>query len=345
MKLSYFTFFLIALAYFFTSCQNDGTQTGTDQPVDVEEEDGPITHNLDTAVGYCFQMAQKGFEETVEIKLTGNKIEGRGIRIYMDKQIKYELYIEGKINGKEADISIQSTNLKEPTESFTHTETWELDEQEMWVRRREIRDLKGDYKYYRTNCYFYENKDSTRYDTFGGFFEGYAVVSKSGLYGLVNENWEETVPLQYHDLGVVNEGSIVFYDENEGRYGLLDVNGNVLVEPKYNEIHCFNEGLAAFLNDDGKWGFLGKDLKVAIKAQYKNIFFFKPDPHRHPFNEGLANVQMENNTWNYIDTKGNVIIRGNFLFTEGFVGGKARVFKDNKWYYINKAGKCVENCE
>ena len=149
----------------------------------------------------------------------------------------------------------------------------------------------------------------------------------------------------YRDLGVVNEGSIVFYDEQKGRSGLLDVNGNILVEAEYAEIHCFNEGLAAFLSEEGKWGFMNRDLEVVIPAKFFGVNFFKPDPTRHPFNEGLANVRISDNQWIFINNKGETIIGGNFLHAESFVGGKAKVFKDNKWFVIDKSGACIENCD
>ena len=215
----------------------------------------------------------------------------------------------------------------------------------MIVKNRNSKEIKGNFKFYRINCGSSKVIDSTRFDSFNGFYEGYAVVSKNGYYGVVNEQWEVTIPLKFKDLGVVNEGSIVFYDQYNGLRGLLDVNGKVIVEAKYSEILCFNEGLAAFLNDDGKWGFMNKDLKVVIKPEFLNINFFKPDPHRHPFNEGLANVQTANNKWNFINNKGEMVIAGNFLFTKSFVNGKAEVYKDNKWYTINKSGKCIRNCD
>jgi hypothetical protein len=90
---------------------------------------------------------------------------------------------------------------------------------------------------------------------------------------------------------------------------------------------------------------MDKNQKVIIQPKYANINFFKPDPARHPFYEGLANVQLENGFWNYINTKGEMVIAGNFLFAKSFQNGKAEVFKDNKWFTIDKTGKCVANCD
>lgn len=324
-----------------SSCQSD---TNSSLPNDILLN-GPLTHNLDTAVGYCYQMAVSSFEERIEVQIQGNKISGTGIRVFSENQKAFSLQIEGLINGDKAQMSIHATENRKENNSFVHTETWVLSESELIVKNRNIRGAKGEYTYVRTTCNSYDNKDTTRFDSFNGFFEGYAVVSKNGLYGLVNEKMELTIPALYKDLGIVNEGSIVFYDQFAGLKGLLDVNGKVIVEAKYSEIHCFNEGLAAFLNEEGLWGFMDKDLKVVIKPQFMGVNFFLPDPNRHPFNDGLANVQNPDNKWNYINTKGDFVIKGDFLFSESFKGGKAKVFKDNKWYFINKSGKCIENCD
>ena len=343
MKSLKYLYYIITFTFLFllNSCQSDTTYSGSDDVL----LNGPITHNLDTAVGYCYQMAVRSFEERIEVQIRGNKISGSGIRVFSKNQKRFRLQIEGMINDDQAEVSIHATENRKENNSFVHTETWVLSESELTVKNRNITGAKGEYTYVRTNCNSYKNKDSIRFDSFNGFFEGYAVVSKNGLYGLVNKKMELTIPTTFKDLGIVNEGSIVFYDQNAGLKGLMDVNGNILVEAKYSEIHCFNEGLAAFLNEEGLWGFMDKKLKVVIKPQFMGVNFFLPDPNRHPFNEGLANVQGPDNKWNYINTKGDFVIRGDFLFSESFKDGKAKVFKDNKWYYINKSGKCIENCD
>jgi len=343
MKLIYIYIFIIGLSSLFWSCETD--VNNSNDPFIVEDE-GPITHSLDTAVGYCFQMGKDGLEEQIEVEIHGNKIEGQGLRVYTHEQKRFRLVIEGIIDGEEAEVMIYASGgNKKAVESYEHRETWVLGEEELIVKNRKIKLAEGDFKFYRTTCRAYKNVDTTRYDSFSGFTEGYAVVSKKGYYGVINEKKELVIPTQYRDLGAVNEGTISFFDENTGLYGLLDVTGKVLVEAKYPEIHPFNEGLAAFLNEEGKWGFMNKDLEVVIEPIYMGINFFKPDPNRHPFYEGLANVQTANSKWNYINTKGEMVIAGNFLFAKSFVNGEAEVFKNNKWYTINKSGKCVKNCD
>ena len=217
----------------------------------------------------------------------------------------------------------------------------------MKIKNRKIEGLEGDYQFYRVMCQTQPNKDTNRYDSFGGFNEeGYAVVSKKGKFGVLNKNKELSVPLSYRDLGVIREGAVSFFDEHIGLYGLLDAtNGKLLVEPQYIEIMAFSEGLAAVLTADGMWGFLNRDLEMAIEPKFVNVNFFKPDPYRNAFNEGLANVETEPGKWNYIDKTGQIVINGDFSYTKGFKNEEAEVYKDGKWYFINKGGNCSKNCD
>lgn len=341
MKSTYFVIYIVAF-FIAWSCTTDDTNSGASNGVD-----GPITHTLDTAVGYCFQLFENSIVEAVEIGIKGNKIEGEGNRVYLSNQTTYRLRIEGTLTGNVAEVDIYATDVRKTNKSFSHRETWEVDEDFLNIKNRKIEGLEGDYKCYRVMCQMEPNKDTNRYDSFSGFEEGgYAVVSKKGKFGVVNENNELTVPLFYRDLGAIREGTVSFFDQYIGLYGLLDVtNGKLLIEPKYTEMMAFSEGLAAVLTEEGKWGFLNRDLEMVIEPQFFNVNFFKPDPYRNAFNEGLANVETEPGKWNYIDKTGQIVIAEDFLYTRAFKDGEAEVYKDNKWYFINKGGKCIKNCD
>ena len=309
-------------------------------------EDIPPTHQFDTTVGYCYQIADADHEERYALHINGNRLEGKGSRIQIKNQQVKQVKVLGQINGSSVKVQLTTNEYRTPENTSTVYEQWTLKEEDLTIQQgSEFRNKIDGLQLLRVNCAQQSNKDSTKFDSFNGFFEGYAVVSKNGRYGLINKKMVLTIPFRYADLGVVNEGSIVFYDEKEGKKGLLDVQGNVLVAAEYAEIHCFNEGLAAYLNEDGLWGFMNKALKVVISPQFIGINFFLPDPSRHPFNEGLANVQMQNQRWNYINRQGKVVISGDFMFAEAFEAGKARVFKNNKWYYIDRSGQCIIDCD
>lgn len=343
MKSNYF--FIYTIAFFLIwSCTSDESTNGT---AGTDDGGGPITHNLDTTDGYCFQLFEDGVGEGLEITIKGNKVKVAGKRIYLANQVTYRLTGEGILNGNTVEVDLYAADTRDVQKPYTHREIWEFSEDFLTIKNRKIEGMEGSYQFYRVTCQTQPNKDTNRYDSFSGFNEGgYAVVSKKGKYGVVNKNNELTVPLFYRDLGTISNGMVSFYDQYMGLYGLLDVtNGKMLAEPKYVEIMGFSDGLAAFLTEEGKWGFLNESLEVVIEPQFTNVNFFKPDPNRRAFNEGLANVEIKQGKWSYIDKTGNVVIAGDFLHTKAFENGEAEVYKDNKWYFINKAGECIRNCD
>ncbi|MGH1336509.1 MAG: WG repeat-containing protein [Aureispira sp.] len=326
---------LLSLSFSCTSDTNNNSSNGIGS-----------SHALDTTVGYCYQIHNDVLEEALEIQIKQNKLTGQGSRIYMKSQKIYSLRFEGVLDGNQAEVTIYANDpRKEGIPPITHREDWTLSEKQLLIERRNIDDQQGQFTCPRTRCQMYTNKDSTLFDLLGSYEEGYAVVGREGYYGLMKEDGTMTIPMQYRDLGNVSEGMLSFFDNKLGLYGLLDVNGKILVEPTYVELMPFGEGLAAFMTEEGQWGFLNTDLETVIPAQYKGVYHYKGDPTRTAFHEGLANVQLENDRWSFINKKGDLVILGDFIYADPFEEGRARVFKDNKWYYINKAGECVENCD
>lgn len=337
MNLAVYGVGLLLLSLSF-SCSSDATTSNANN--------NQYNHTLDTTVGYCYQIHNKVLEEALEIKIDKNKLSGQGSRVYMKSQKIYSLRFEGTLEDNKAEVTVYATDpRKEGLPPVTHREDWTLSETQLLIERRNIEGQEGQFTYPRTRCQLYTNQDSTLFDILGSYNEGYAVVGRDGYYGLMKEDGTMTIPLLYRDLGNVSEGMLAFFDESLGMYGIMDVNGKILVDPQYVELMPFGEGLAAFMEEEGNWGFLNTELEVAIPAQFKGVHYYKGDPTRTAFHEGLANVQLDNNRWGFINKKGEVIIAGQFIYADPFEGGRARVFGDNKWYYIDKSGACVENCE
>lgn len=340
-KIYCFLCLMLVLGTLFQSCTN----TTNDGENSDKEEDGPVLHQLDPSAGYCYQNTQLGVEEVFQLTITGNKIAGEGIRIYSITGSSFRLRIEGVFtSANEADVTVYAEQEKgNATVNVSHQEVWTFLDNRLEINGRKLKNAEGDFYFIRIYCPSKPNKDSTLYHSFGGFSEGYAVVSKFDFYGVVDKDWNVVIPMQYKDLGQVLEGKVTYYDENEVKWGFLDLEGNVLLPPKHVELMGFSEGRAAFLDDNGFWGFYDENLNVALQPIYDNVNFYKPDVNRKAFNEGLANVKMQGAGWNYINRDGEVVIGGDFVLAGGFKNGEAKVYGKGE-YYINKSGKCVRNC-
>lgn len=329
--------FLLCCLIGIWSCQSgDGGDDGADTTLST----------VNTTIGYGYQTSLPLFMERVEFEIIGDEIRGQGARVEQNTQKTYRLTIEGKRSGNEAEVTVYATNSRQENDKINHREQWVFGDKQLRIKGRNARSMVGDYTLYRVSCGLYPNADTTLYDFHGSYTEGYAVVGRGGNYGLVNKAGEEVLPLEYKDLGIPSEGMLVFFDVETSMRGIINLEGDVLLPAKYGEITRFSEGLAAFLDDEkGLWGFMNTGLEIVIEPKYYGVNFFPSDVYRDVFTEGLAKVQLENNLWSFINTKGEMVIAGDFIYADPFVDGEARVFKDNKWYYINKAGECVRNCD
>ena len=111
-----------------------------------------------------------------------------------------------------------------------------------------------------------------KYDKLGSFNEGYAAVLKDGEWGYINTKGEEVISCQYSNP----------YEEYTSG--------------------AFHEGLAA-VQKDGKWGYINTNgeevIPISLDVEYANFF-----------SDGLAVIINDYYNFSVIDTKGNVIFKG-----------------------------------
>lgn len=117
-----------------------------------------------------------------------------------------------------------------------------------------------------------------KYNKLGSFSEGYAAVLKDEKWGYINTKGEEVISCQYSNP----------YEEYTSG--------------------AFHEGLAA-VQKDGKWGYIntkGEEvIPINLDVQYANFF-----------SDGLAVIINDYNNFSVIDTKGNVVFKGNCDFEQ-----------------------------
>lgn len=337
MKILQPLFLILVLIFCLESCQTGGSNnSGEGKKPKLIEAD---------FYGGCYHTGTANFEELLNITVDQGELSGTGIRLNNKMNDRFQLNISGKQNENGSfDVEISATSMRSKNVETTY-EAWTIGEKRLDVKNRSTANFIGDLSFYKINCEASVEKDSSLYDGFFGFFEEHAVVLKDGKYGLVNKDWELTIPCKYRSLGVVNEGAIVYYNDTLNRHGVLDTEGNIMIKPIFDQVSGFSEGLCAVL-DNGKWGFVDKKGKVIIPPKYFMINYYQPIPSTTAFNEGLANVAIADAEWGYINPKGEVVIPYQFMFAEAFKNGKAKVMRkgESKWVYIDKNGTCIEGC-
>ena len=299
----------------------------------------------------CYNTANEKIVELLNVVLDEKGISGTGKRSYLAYNEIFELTLSGNKNKDgsfEMTISAKSTMQGRENVTETTYETWKFTNRTLEVSNRNSSHFVGDLSFVRVNCDGSSQKDSTLFDAFLGFQEGYAAVIKNGKWGIVNKDWKLVLPCIYDELGNVTDAAVKFYNKANGKYGIFDIRANkILVEAKYIHATGFSEGYAAVLDDKaGRWGIINRKGEMIVQPKFWSLSFYPQNPYLMLFNEGLANVAIDDAKWGYIDTNLKNVVPFEYIFAEPFKGGMARVNKNGKdWFYIDKTGKCVKDCQ
>ncbi len=141
-----------------------------------------------------------------------------------------------------------------------------------------------------------------------------------------------------YTLGYVNQFSEGLAIVNiNGKYGFIDRNLNVAIPCVFDRAEHFSEGFAA-VQINGKYGFIDKTGKLQIACIYEGGYYPR-------FSEGLACVK-NNGKYGAINKEGVTIIPFEYDYSDFyFSDGMAKVFLNGKKYFIDTNNKCVLNCD
>ena len=115
-----------------------------------------------------------------------------------------------------------------------------------------------------------------KYDSFRSFDEnGLCMVrldqEKGYLYGYVNEQGVEQIPVEYDHLYTFENGITIA--KKDGRYGAIDLNNNAVIpfNLPYVDVRGFRDGRASVREMSGKWGVIDTEGKLVVPCTSDNI--------------------------------------------------------------------------
>jgi hypothetical protein len=140
------------------------------------------------------------------------------------------------------------------------------------------------------------------------FYRNYILVQKNKLWGILDNNGNETQPPQYYHLMHLTDRLIaVMPKEEDNSYGVMDIYGHMLIPPRYEYIYPFNDTLLIVRKED-KDGLINTKGEEIIPCQYNSLWNRNPDYI-------LAYSYKENNYWDsysIFDLKGNKLTTGTY---------------------------------
>jgi len=180
-------------------------------------------------------------------------------------------------------------------------------------------------------------------ELFSGGVAAVAQIQSTSIttFFYINRNGEPLLDKQYQFDTAYPFGEGLAPVRSLGQYfRYIDQSGKTVIQPKANETQymsagVFEEGLAPVnlhASEGMRWGYLGKDGKLAIRAHFVSAL---------SFSEGLAAVQMLDGKWGYINPKGSMIITPKFDGALPFYNGMAEVQIGSTTGYIDPTGKYV----
>lgn len=131
----------------------------------------------------------------------------------------------------------------------------------------------------------------------------YFLVQNGEYYGIMNENGNITVNMNYKELGEidgVNVTGLSVQDDyiiakSTDLYGLISLSsGKGVIDFQYESINISNNKIIA--KESGKWYLIGKDNRKIIKTGYDEIITLMEN-----------NIVKDNNSIYLIDEQGNII--------------------------------------
>ena len=173
------------------------------------------------------------------------------------------------------------------------------------------------------------------------FRDGLALVNTTGenkKWGFIGEDGKFIINAKYKQATVFSEGLAWVVEENAAP-SCIDTNGKEKFKlPNAEMVKIFSESLAGFMvkseNDENKWGFVDKEGKIKINAQFSDI---------DNFSEGFCAVENRDGKWGYVDNNGKIIINYQFDQAYSFRNKRAIVRLGEKCGLIDDTGKFVIN--
>ncbi len=167
------------------------------------------------------------------------------------------------------------------------------------------------------------------------------LIMKDDLYGYMNRAGEVVIKPQYENAYGFNDEGITWV-KKDFRWLILHQDGKEYYPPHVHVFHdVFSDGLCSVLID-GKYGYVDKWGKIAIKPEFDFAF---------NFSEGLAQVLKGKTNYQYhpeedmlagfIDKSGRLVIDYKFSNAYKFTEGLAAVVEDKLVGYIDKTGEYV----
>lgn len=162
------------------------------------------------------------------------------------------------------------------------------------------------------------------------------VLSMGGLYGYVDNCFNEVIPCNFFDAQPFACG-LAWIEETDKKKGFIDENGELAIQPteEWSYAYHFSENMAiVFSSSSDLAGYIDRSGNVIIPIQYRDAY---------DFCEGKA-VVADDKSYFFILKNANLLNNARWDYAESFSNGFAVVYENDQVGYINYAGELIIPC-
>jgi hypothetical protein len=185
-----------------------------------------------------------------------------------------------------------------------------------------------------------------QFESVTDFKEGKAVVKRSdGKFELVDRKGKTIQSYSKEFVGELSEGLMVVQPEKDSKYGYMNEEGEILIEPAFTGARAFKNA-RAIVNTDKEYGFqyglINRTGKFVIEPVYNDILILGEN------RVAVGKAIDENSPWvgskyAIADLSGKILTEFKFTNILSFENGYASATDSKNTFFIDKNGQVAKN--
>ncbi|MFP3833018.1 WG repeat-containing protein [Chryseobacterium sp. SIMBA_028] len=170
-----------------------------------------------------------------------------------------------------------------------------------------------------------------------GLTNGFIMVSKNDLSGIVNDKNEILIPIEYEILDPMYSNLIAA--KKNGKKGIIDIHNKILVPFRYDEVYSFHlvkskNQYHALVRVGDQWGMIDENGKYRIELSNTELVTLTD----------TSVIIQKNGLYGVSDFKLKTIIPAEYS-EQLFTGEEIQLLKDDAYYYFSQEGKLLRKEE